>query len=175
MKRIDRLVPWLVGAFVLLATLSAVYFTAQHLERSGADDAPQRLASQVLSNPPADPTRVDLASSLAPFYVIYNADGTPTDGNGYLEGALADVPAGVIAQAADHGDNHVTWQPRPGLRFATVEIRDGDRVILAGQSLAPSESRIDSLGVLLLAGGAGCLVLLAIGCLVHLRAGRDFG
>lgn len=154
--------------------LAAVYLTAQHLERSGADDSPVRLASQVLSTPPADPTRVDLATSLAPFYVIYDADGTATDGNGYLDGALAQVPAGVITTAADRGDNRVTWQPRPGLRFATVEIRDGDRVILAGQSLAPSEARTDNLGLLLLAGGGASLVLLAIGCVLHLRAGRDF-
>lgn len=175
MKRIDRLVPWVVGAFVLVVLLAAVYLSAQNLERSGADDAPARLASQAVTEPPADPAHVDLATSLAPFYVIYQADGTPISGNGYLDGALAAVPAGVITTADDNHQNRVTWQPRPGLRFATVEISAGDRVILAGQSLAPTEARIDQLGLLLLAGGGASLILLGIGCFLHLRAARDFG
>jgi hypothetical protein len=172
MKRIDRLVPWVVGAFILTVSIFAIYLTAQNLERSGADDAPERLASQVLSNPPADPARVDLATSKAAFWVVYNADGTPTDGNGYLDGELAQLPKGVISTAIARGIDRVTWEPRDGLRFATVEIHDGDRVIAAGQSLEPSESRIDNVGLLLLLGWITSLMLLLIGAVVHLRAGR---
>jgi hypothetical protein len=174
MKRIDRLVPWLVGAFVLTAVIAAIYFAAQNLERAGADDAAERLASQVLTGPPADPARVDLATSLAPFWIVYDKHGEPTEGNAYLDGSLAQLPKGVIGAAITRGDNRVTWEPSDGLRFATVELHDGDRVIVAGQSLAPTERRIDNLGLLLLLGWAGSLVVLAIGCVLHLRAGRDF-
>ena len=174
MKRIDRLAPWIAGTFVLVVVLAAIFPSAQNLERSGPDDAPSRLASQVLTASPADPARVDLATSLEPFWLGYDADGTPTAGGGYLDGALAELPPGVIAAAHDNGENRVTWQPAPGLRFATVEIADGERVIVAGQSLAPADARIDHLGWLLSAGGGASLVVLALGCLLHLRAGRDF-
>jgi hypothetical protein len=176
MKRIDRLVPWIVGAFVLTAVIAGMYLTAQNIERSGADDAGQRLASQVASSTDstADVPRVDLAQSLAPFFVIYDTTGNPTGGSGYLDGKLASVPKGVITTAVAQGSDHVSWQPRVGLRFAVIAVADGDRVVLAGQSLKPSENRTDQLGLLLLLGWAGSIVLLAVGTLVHLRAARDF-
>jgi hypothetical protein len=177
MKRIDRLVPWLVGAFVLTTLIAGMYLTAQHIERSGADDAGQRLASQVASSTgtTADVPRVDLAQSLAPFFVIYDTSGNPTGGSGYLDGELASVPKGVITTAVAQGSDHVSWQPRVGLRFAVIAVADGDRVVFAGQSLKPSEDRIAQLGLLLLLGWVGGMVVLAVGTLVHLRAARDFG
>jgi hypothetical protein len=177
MKRIDRLVPWLVGAFVLSALIAGMYLTAQNIERSGADDAGQRLASQVASSqdPAADVPRVDLAKSLAPFFVVYDVAGNPTSGSGYLDGVLASVPKGVITTAVAQGSDRVSWQPRVGLRFAVIAIADGDRVVLAGQSLKPSEDRIARLGLLLLLGWAGSIVVLAVGAAIHFRAARDFG
>jgi hypothetical protein len=177
MKRIDRLVPWLVGGFVLTVLIAGMYLTAQNIERSGADDAGQRLASQIASSPDpaADVPRVDLAESLAPFFVIYDAVGNPMSGSGYLDGELASVPKGVITTAVAQGSDRVSWQPRAGLRFAVIAVADGDRVVLAGQSLKPSEDRTAQLGLLLLFGWVGSMVVLAIGALVHLRAARDFG
>jgi hypothetical protein len=177
MKRIDRLVPWIVGAFVLSALIAGMYLAAHNIERSGADDAGQRLASQVASSqdPSVDAPRVDLAESLAPFFVIYDTAGNPVAGSGYLDGALASVPKGVITTAAAQGSDRVSWQPRAGLRFAVIAIADGDRVVLAGQSLKPSEDRIAQLGLLLLLGWAGGIVVLAIGAAIHLRAAHDFG
>lgn len=165
--------PWIVGAFVLTATIAALYFTAQNLSRSEADDAGQRLASQVTSGD-APTGRVDLETNLAPFYVVYDEKGAPVSGTGYLDGKLAVAPAGVIAAARQDRNHRVTWEPRPGLRFATVETSDGKQVVLAGQSLRPSESRIERLGLLMAIGWAVSMLLLAGGALLHLRAGRDF-
>lgn len=175
MTLMSRLVPWVVGAVVLTIAIAAVYLTAQQLDRQSADEQPLRLASQLASLdeiPDAAPAdRVDLASSRALFYVVYDASGTPVSGTGYLDGELAQVPAGVITTAADQGENSVSWQPRTGLRFATVELRDGDRVVMAGQSLAPSETRTQNIGALLLLGWVGGVVLLTIGAIVHVRIG----
>lgn len=173
MTILNRVVPWLVGALVLTITLAAVYLTAQQLDRQGADEQPQRLASQLASldeiPDAAAADRVDLASSQAVFYIVYDASGAPESGTGYLDGDLAQVPAGVITTAAEQGENSVTWQPRDGLRFATVELRDGDRVVLAGQSLAPSETRTENIGTLLLLGWVAGLVLLTVGAVIIVR------
>ena len=75
--------------------------------------------------------------------------------------------AGVIATAVDQGDSSVTWQPQDGLRFATVELRAGDRVVMAGQSLEPSETRTQNLGALLLLGWLAGVVIFAVGALVR--------
>jgi len=175
MTILHRVVPWFVGALVLTIALAAVYLTAQQLDRQSADEQPQRLASQLASldeiPDAAAADRVDLASSQALFYVVYDASGTPVSGTGYLDGELAQVPAGVISTAADQGSNGVTWQPREGLRFATVELTSGDGVVMAGQSLEPSETRTQNLGTLLLLGWVGAMVLLTIGAIVHVRIG----
>ena len=160
-----------IGAVVITAIFGSIYVVAQQVERQGANDAPLRLASQLAStngSPGATAgaaagDHVDLAKSLALFYVVYDSTGTPVSGTGYLDGALATLPHGVIEAARATGEDRVTWQPQPGLRFAAVAIASGANVIVAGQSLAPSESRTDAVGALLLAAWAGTIALLAVG------------
>ncbi|HEX7834853.1 MAG TPA: hypothetical protein VF479_05230, partial [Pseudolysinimonas sp.] len=134
---------------------------------------PQRLASQLVSLdelPDAAPAdRVDLASSQAVFYVAYDGTGAPESGTGYLDDALARVPTGVVAAAIQQGSNSVNWQPRDGLRFATVELRAGDGVVMAGQSLEPSETRTENIGMLLLVGWFAGVVVLAVGAVLQVR------
>src|SRR3954467_13677818 len=143
-----RIVRWSAIAVIVTALFASLYLVMQQIERQGADDAPARLASQVasqLSGSAADASAaddVDLAVSDAAFFVVYDAAGRPVSGTGQLDGALATVPAGVLDQARRTGSNHVTWQTADGRRFATVEQRAGDSVVLAGQSLAPTENRV---------------------------------
>ena len=170
MGRTDRLAPWLIGAAVLSVSIGAVYLVAQQIERLGADDAGTRLGSEIASDIPGaradieSRPAVDLANNLQPFFVVYDQFGMPEFGTGYFDGQLASVPVGVIETAFANGSNSVTWQPDDGLRFATVAVRQGDEVVLAGQSLAPSESRTTRIewvlflvwlvGVVVLSGGA---------------------
>jgi hypothetical protein len=161
-----RVLPWLAGAFVVTALFASLYLAVQQMERLGADDAPARLASQVASElrhgsrSALAPRTVDLASSQAAFVIVYDSGDRPVTGNGKLDGTLASVPRGLLDDTRrDRAMHHVTWQPAPGLRFATVEIPVGNRVVLAGQSLALTEGRIDSLGLLLAVGWAGTMVI----------------
>ncbi|HEY8281746.1 MAG TPA: hypothetical protein VIG28_04630, partial [Leifsonia sp.] len=171
MRILDRLVPWIVGAFAVTVAIAAVYLSLQQLNRSAADDAGDRLASQVTSAGGAGggaggagaAAHVDLATSLAPFFVVYDRSGVPVSGTGYLDGRLARIPAGVVRTALAEGMDRVTWQPRPGLRYATVAQKDGDRVVVAGQSLKPVEDRIDRLGLMLVVGWIAAVFLLAVG------------
>lgn len=171
MSIITRLVPWIVGAFVLTVTIAAIYLTMQQVERLGADDAGDRLASAVASagSESDDPVaaRVDAERSDSAFYVVYDRSGRPTRGNGYLGDELAAIPVGVVASAFEHGSNHVTWQTPNGRRFATVELRSGEEVVMAAQSLSPTEHRIDLIGVLLLGGWAVSILVLAGGATVN--------
>lgn len=189
MSILDRLVPWIVGVFAVTVAIAAVYLGLQQLNRSSADDAGDRLASQVVSAGSAgsggaaatavSPARlgvaahVDIARSREPFFVVYDQSGAPVSGTGYLDGTLARIPVGVLQSARASGSDRVTWQPRPDLRFATVAVADGDRVVLAAQSLKSSEDRIDRLGLMLVAGWIAAVFLLAIGAAAHLWLGRS--
>lgn len=160
-----------IGAILITAIFGSIYVLAQQVKRQGANDAPLRLASQLASTSasgsvsanPSPSESVELAHSLAVFSVVYDSSGHPVSGTGYLDGVLATLPHGVIDAARASGEDRVTWQPQPGLRFATVAVASGPNVIVAGQSLAPSESRTDALGVLLLAAWGGTIALLAAG------------
>ena len=168
-RNMDRLAAWIIGVIVATFTLGTVYVVAQQLDRQAADQVGAQLATQVASELSAGSSatidalpRVDLAASLAPFVVVYDASGHPVSGNGYLDGRLAEPPSGVISAAASDGSNHVSWQPRPGLRFATVEIRSGDRVVMGAQSLIPTEQRADRLGMLVAFAWLGTMIVIGL-------------
>jgi hypothetical protein len=164
-----RYIPWIGALGILIVLTGMTYGVMQQIERQGADDSPLRLATQVSSDLARGRSttidrlpRVDLSNSFAPFVVVFGVDGKPTSGNGYLHGALASPPSGVISTARKAGQVSVTWQPSTGLRFATVSIKSSDRVVMAGQSLAPSEHRTENIGTVVAAGGLGCVIILVL-------------
>lgn len=151
-----QLVAAVLAVILSAAVFGTIYVVAQQMERAGADDAPERLASQVAAELSSGSTRtvddaapVELNGSLTPFVVVVNRAGVVTHGTATLDGQDISLPAGVVATARSAGRDAVSWQPREGLRFATIEIAVGSRVVIAGQSLAPSESRTDRLTVLI--------------------------
>jgi hypothetical protein len=160
-------------ALILTVVFGTGYVVAQQVERLGADDAPTRLASQLAADPSAalaaDATSgtVDLAVSAEPFTIVFDSHDHPIAGSARLDGALPSVPVGVLDAARRSGSNHVSWQPRNGLRFATIERKTGSTVVLAGQSLQPSESRTDQLGLLILFGWAISILICVGGFLLE--------
>jgi hypothetical protein len=140
----------LMFAAIIVATIlfGTIYVVAQQLDRQSTNDASLRLASQVAaelregqSSTLDSQSHVNLSQSLAAFVVIEDAKGKPSAGSGFLHGSLVSLPTGVLASAATSGKDNVTWQPQPGLRFATVTLKVGDQFVSAGQSLKPSEDR----------------------------------
>jgi hypothetical protein len=168
-----RLVRWSAIALIVTALFASLYLVMQQIERQGADDAPERLASQVASQlsgsgaAASTADDVDLAASDAPFFVVYDSANRPVSGTGHLDGAPATVPDGVLDQARRTGTNHVTWQTADGRRFATVERRAGDSVVLGGQSLTPTEGRIDQLGLLILVAWLCVLAIVVVAFVVE--------
>ena len=74
--------------------------------------------------------------------------------------------AGVLEHAAVDAPNVVTWQPRAGVRVATVTARWGDGTVMAGRSLREVERREDQALLLVAVGWACTLAALAISSLV---------
>ena len=166
-SRVWGALPWAAAVIVTSILFGTLYLALQQLDRQSANDAPLRLASQVATEVregqsatiDAQP-HVDLSRSLAPFVVIEDAQGTPTAGSGYLDGKLVSLPSGVLSAAAANNQDAVTWQPRRGLRFATVTVPVGTQFVSAGQSLTPIESRDGNL--MLITGLAWLVSVLVI-------------
>ncbi len=93
--------------------------------------------------------KVDISKSLAPFVIIYDANGKELASNAELNGTSPKVPSGVLNYAKLNGENRVTWQPADGVRIASViKSFNGNQsgFVVVGRSLREVEKRIDQLG-----------------------------
>ena len=169
---------FLPAALVLTVACGVTYVSVQQVLRGGANDPQVQLAEDGAAalTAGAGPESlvgagsavvglagagvVDVATSLAPFVVVYDAAGAPLASNGRLDGTLPVPPVGVLRAAAGSGRNAVTWQPRSGVRIATVTVPWSGGTVLAGRSLRVVEEREDLALVLVAAAWAAGLVTL---------------
>ena len=136
----------------VLATLACglIYLEVQQDQRSGANDPQFQLAQDAAARLDAGATpssvvdagvAVDPSTSLAPFVIVFDTQQAVVISNATLDGGVPEPPAGVL-EAAGHGSpNAVTWQPRAGIRIATVTVAWHGGFVLAGRSLARVEEQ----------------------------------
>ncbi|MHC1739949.1 MAG: hypothetical protein AB9897_02430 [Anaerolineaceae bacterium] len=107
-------------------------------------------------------TPVDIAASLSPFTIVFDAAGNPLASSALLDGKTPTVPLGVLTSALESGENRVTWQPQPGVRIAAVvdayKNAAGSGYVLVGRSLHEVEARIDNLTLMLTLAWASALI-----------------
>lgn len=126
-----------------------------------AEDAAARLDAGGTPAGQVGPVQIDVARSLAPFVVVYGLTGNVLATDGTLDGAAPAVPPGILASARATGRDAVTWQPRAGVRIATVTVPwSGGSV--AGRSLRLVEEHATALELIVGAGWLATLVALAI-------------
>ena len=152
----------------VLATLCCglVYTAVQQDLRMGANDPQVRLAEDAARalDAGAQPAslvgsvKVDVASSLAPFVVISDTSGAILATDGRLDGHDPVPPLGVLDAARADAPNKVTWQPRAGVRIASVTVPWKGGTVLAGRSLREVERQEDDI---LLITAAAWLVMMA--------------
>ena len=148
---------WLPLAVVLSGLCFFTYAAVQQNYRLNANDHQIELAQQsalaleqgkspaeiVSANP------VDVATSLSPFSIIFDASGSPVASSALLDGKIPTPPPGVLTAALKNGENRVTWQPRQGIRIAAVievyKTNTSSGFVLVGRSLREVEARIDNL------------------------------
>ena len=146
------LIYWLPLAAAITLLSGVIYGTVQQSYRTGADDPQIQMAEDTATKLEGGAAleevipqeSVDIAVSLAPYLIIFDANKQPTAGNAVLHGELPTVPPGVLDVAKEKGQNRVTWQPEPGVRSATVVMPvDGGQkgYVLAGRSLREVEKR----------------------------------
>ena len=173
---------WVGYAAVVTLLCFLVYIIAQQNFRQSANDPQTQLAQDVVNaiNNGGDPNlltgtrQVDLASTLSPYVLIYDANGNAVVNNITLDGQIPKPPAGALNEARGNGVNSVTWQPRPGVRQATVMMATHKGyVVVAGRSLQTTEDHIARLGGQVLLGWiASLIVMLAVVVLQELMTSK---
>jgi hypothetical protein len=144
---------WLPLAVAIVALCGLAYLTAQQLLRQGANDLQIQLSEDFaasltsskvpLGNFPAQP--VEISTSLSPFVMIFDDSGKVLVSNALLDGNTPIYPPGIFEYVRQHGQDRVTWQPREGVRQATVVTRfdgpAGSGFVVVGRSLREVEER----------------------------------
>ena len=124
-----------------------------------AEDAAHALDAGAMPATLVGSAKVDLAASLAPFVVIFDMSGRVLATDGRLDGQDPTPPLGVLDAARTNSQNKVTWQPRAGVRIATVTVPWSGGTVMAGRSLREVERQEDNA---LLLAGAACVAMLAV-------------
>ena len=165
---------YLLSAIILTGIFSTMYVLVQQQGRMQANDTPALLATQVaelldagLGLQSASPSlKTDLANNPMPFVIIYDTKGKAVGGSGYLDKKLAVAPKSMLQHAKADRNNTVTWQPKSGVRIASVTIKAKDYYVLGGQSLKATEDHASQLLKLTALGyGASLAVLAGYVCL----------
>jgi len=104
--------------------------------------------------------KVDIAKSLAPYIIVFDATGKPLASSALLNGQTPTIPAGVFDYIKSNGEDRITWQPQPGVRSAVVVTQfkgSNSGFVLVGRSLREVEILEDHILQLLIIGGIGML------------------
>lgn len=147
---------WFPLAVVIVALGGLAYAIGQQVYRISANDPQIQMAEDgaaALSAGAAPENlvpsgKVDVAHSLSPFIVVLDDTGKVISANASLNGQVPPIPAGVLDYVRVKGEDRVTMQPQPGVRFAAVITRFTgltNGFILAGRSLREVEIRSDNL------------------------------
>ncbi len=170
---------WLPFAAVITLLCGLVYASVQQNFRQSANDPQIQMAEdaalrlergeEIQNVIPKE--SVDLSQSLSPYVAVYDAGGIAVASSGSLDGTLPQPPSGVFAYTREHGEDRVTWQPRPSVRDAIVvrHYMNGDTqgFVLAGRSLGEIEKREERLFAEVLLGGFATLgVSFLLVCLI---------
>ncbi len=141
---------WLPIAVAISGLCALAFGSVQQVLRQGANDPQIAMAEDAATALDQGAKaanligseRVELARSLTPFLLFYDAEGNPVAGSGLLAGHLPDYPLGALQAARTSGENRVTWQPQPDVRIASVVVPYNDGYVVAGRSLREVEKRV---------------------------------
>lgn len=155
---------WLPFAFVITVLCGLILATSQQIYRQSANDPQiqfsEDIASRLSQGEPTDSyatsSPIDIGKSLAPFMIIYNEKGQPVVSQVILDGKTPTIPPGVLDVARQRTEYKVTWQPKPGVRIASVITHYGlgqqAGFVLVGRSLREVENRVIQLEMKLFIG-----------------------
>ena len=165
---------WLPLAVAATVLAGSAFAIGQQMLRQGAndpqvqlaEDAAARLQAGAAAGDVIPSTETDIAASLAPWLIVYGPDRKLLAGSARLDGGRAGYPTSVFDNAPAGGSRHeVTWQPRAGVRAATVVVGFKGGWVVAGRSLRLVEERESGLGGIALAGWVAGLAATAVGVL----------
>src|SRR5579859_3595514 len=151
-----------LAALVYGAVQQDLRQTANDPQAQLAEDAAARLDAGAAPDEVVPGATVEMAASLAPYVIVFDANGAQVASSAQLHGAAPPFPASVFDSTRARGEEAITWQPEAGVRSAVVVHSWRDGFVVAGRSLRLTEQRENQ--ILLLSAGMWLLTLGATAC-----------
>jgi hypothetical protein len=177
---------WLLIAAIVTGLSGLLYAAVQQDLRQSANDPQIQMAEdtaakladgqQVQNVVPAE--KVDIANSLAPYIIVFDATGKPIASSVQLDGQTPTIPSGVFDYVRQNGEDRITWQPQSGVRSAIVVTQfkgPNPGFILAGRSLREVEIREDNIMHLIFLGWIAILLVTLLATAILFRLLRTPG
>jgi hypothetical protein len=169
---------WLPFVVVISAFSMLVYAAVQQAYRQDANDPQIQMADDTASaladgknaSLLVSTQKVSVAKSLAPFLIIYDANGNEMASSVVLDGATPQLPDGVLDSTKKLGENRITWQPKSDVRIAAVIVSYNGGFVLAGRNLREVEVRESQVAIF----AAITWILAMIATLVVIAFGEFF-
>ena len=147
---------WVGAAIILTALVFFVSVAVQQVIRQSAndpqvqmaEDAATKLASGQAAQDVIPKESVDIATSLAAYMIVFDANGKPIASSAQLNGQTPIIPSGVFDSVRHNGVDRITWQPQDGVRSAVVVTEfkgTNSGFVLAGRSLREAERLEDNM------------------------------
>lgn len=141
----SRVVIKILLVSVIFAT---IYGVIQYNIRSAADDPQLQISQDEAQNLTNGMTpqgvvgnAIPIDKSLSPFTIVYFRDGTVAASSAALEGKVPKLPIGVLKSTTEKKSHRVTWEPKKGVRIATVVTATPTYYVLAGRNIREIERR----------------------------------
>ncbi|GAC1680516.1 MAG: hypothetical protein NVS9B9_01750 [Ktedonobacteraceae bacterium] len=176
---------WLLVTILIVGFYFSMYAAMQQILRQGADDPQIQMAEDAAAKLAAGQSiqdvmpaeKVNIATSIAPYMIIFDAKGIPIASSAQLNGQTPTIPSGVFDYVQKNGEDRITWQPQDGVRSAVIVTQfkgSSTGFVLAGRSLREVEKREDNILLLLNVGWIGMLIItLPITALVFRKMNKD--
>ena len=113
--------------------------------------------------------KTNVGESLSTFGIVYNKEGGLLSSSASLDNQTPDLPKGVIDYTKTHNQDIFSWQPKKGVRLASVITKGDAGFVLIGRNMRQVEEREKDLAYIVLAGWLATLVatFLAVFILNH--------
>ena len=134
--------------FVSVALQQVIRQSANDPQVQMAEDTATKLARGQSAQDVVPKESVDIASSLATYMIIFDANGQPIASSAKLNGRTPTIPSGVFNSVRTNGEDRITWQPQDGVRSAVVITQfkgSNSGFVLAGRSLRETERLEDNM------------------------------
>lgn len=169
---------YLAAAALITVVMLLIYAGLQQTYRTGLNDPQVQIARDISSKLERGRSiesfiaadTFDVTNSLAPFVVLYNANGKAIRSNALLDDKMPQVPLGLFEIVKNNDEHRVSWQPRKGVRMAMVIVKANTspvQFVAAGRSMVEEEERIQQMRTMVFIAWVICLIIISITAILN--------